>query len=350
MDNIKTLKVSVDHSIHKAIKKMDEGGIGFCVCVDRSDCVMGVITDGDFRRAILKGVKLDQSIEKIMNRNFLYLTKDYQKHEVEKIFSGGVVKHIPVLDDGKLIEIITEDRFYDIQGKSRELTLTNPVVIMAGGKGTRLDPFTRILPKPLIPLGEDPIIKVIMDLFGQYGMQDFYITLNDKGKMIKAYFHDHDLGYKLNFVEEEKMLGTAGSLKLLQNKLITSFFVSNCDIIIKSDYGKILDFHHERKNVLTLVGSMQHHTIPYGVCDIENGGDLIAIREKPEYDFLINTGLYILEPDILRLIPENTYFDMTDLIASIQAEGLKVGVFPVSEKAWIDVGQWSEYRNAIQQL
>jgi dTDP-glucose pyrophosphorylase len=350
MDNIKIYKVSIDHSIRKAIKNMDEGGIGFCVCVDRFDKVIGVISDGDFRRAILKGVKLDESAEKIMNRNFVYLTKDYQNPEVEKIFSGGVAKHIPVLDDGNMIDIITEESFYVIKGKSRKLSLTNPVVIMAGGKGKRLDPFTRILPKPLIPLGEDPIIKVIMDMFGQYGMKDFYITLNDKGKMIKAYFHDHDLGYNLNFIEEGKMLGTAGSLKLLQKKLTTPFFVSNCDIIIKSNYSKIMDFHRERANTLTLVGSMQHHTIPYGVCDIKNGGDLLSIREKPEYDFLINTGLYILEPSILKLIPENTYFDMTDLIASIQEEGLKVGVFPVSEKAWIDVGQWTEYRNAIQRI
>jgi len=348
MDNINIYKISVDYSIRKAMKKIDEGGIGFGVCVNNSDSVIGVISDGDFRRAILKGVELDESVEKITNRNFLYVNKDYQTHELEDIFSGGVAQYIPILDDGKLIELISEDSFYKINRKSRKLTLTNPVVIMAGGKGKRLDPFTRILPKPLIPLGEDPIIKVIMDNFGHCGMKDFYITLNDKGKMIKAYFHDHNLGYNLTFIEEGKMLGTAGSLKLLQKNLNTPFFVSNCDIIINNDYGKILDFHLERKNALTIVGSMQHHTIPYGVCEIANGGDLVAIREKPEYDFLINTGLYILDPSVLRLIPENTYFDMTDLIARIQDEGLRVGVFPVSEKSWIDVGQWTEYQKAIQ--
>ena len=157
---------------------------------------------------------------------------------------------------------------------------------MAGGKGMRLDPFTRILPKALIPLKNDPIIKVIMDMFGNYGMQDFYITLNDKAKMIKAYFHDHDSDYNLNFIDEGKPLGTAGSLKFLQGKIKEPFFVSNCDIIIKNDYGKIFNFHQDKKNALTLVGSMQHHTVPYGVCEIEKGGDLITIREKPEYEII----------------------------------------------------------------
>ena len=221
---------------------------------------------------------------------------------------------------------------------------------MGGGKGTRLDPFTRILPKPLIPMGNDPIIKIIMDEFGKYGMSDFYITLNNKGKMIKAYFHDHNLPYKINFIEEQKPLGTAGALKLIKPKLKETFFVSNCDIIIKSDYNDIIKFHKERKNSLTLVGSMQHYTIPYGVCEIENGGDLISIREKPQYDFLTNTGMYVLELDVLNLIPGDTYFDMTDLIKAIQGKGQKVGVFPVSKESWIDVGQWAEYKNAIQKI
>ena len=168
--------------------------------------------------------------------------------------------------------------------------------------------------------------------------------------MIKAYFHDHDLGYNLHFIEEEEALGTAGSLKYLQKNLNKRFFVSNCDIIIRSNYNNILNFHCERGNALTLVGSMQHHIVPYGVCEIENGGDLISIREKPEYDYLTNTGMYILERNILKLIPDDTYFDMTELISAIQKEGLKVGVFPVSEKSWVDIGQWVEYQKAIQSL
>jgi len=350
LEDIRKYVIKNDLNIRSSVKLLDKGGIGFCICVDEKDTVVGVISDGDFRRAILNGIKLDESVDKIMNHKFMYLKNNYEKREVEEIFSNNVTKHIPVLKNGKLLEIITEESFYGLKRKRKKPEMSNPVVIMAGGKGARLDPFTRILPKPLIPMGDDPVIKVIMDNFSEFSMNDFYITLNDKGKMIKAYFQDHNLGYNLKFIEEEKPLGTTGSLKLLQGEIGGSFFVSNCDIIINCDYSHIYKYHKERKNALTMVGTMQHYTVPYGVCEIENGGDLIAIREKPEYDFLTNTGLYILEPLVLKLIPENKYFDMTDLIVKVKEKGLPVGVFPVSKKAWIDVGQWTEYRDAIEQL
>ena len=347
IEKIKKYQVIEKTLIRGAIKQMDKGGMGFCVCVDNNEKVIGVISDGDFRRAILKGIQLDEPIENIMNQDFLYVNKNFKQREIDEIFTGDFARHVPVIDNGKLLDIITEESFYGIKREKRKPSLNNAVVIMAGGKGTRLDPFTRILPKPLIPLGDEPIIKVIMDEFVSYGMKEFHVTLNDKSRMIKSYFHDHDSEYNLNFIEEGKPLGTAGSLKLLQRKLKNPFFVTNCDIIIKSDYEKIFKFHQERNNALTLVGSMQHHTVPYGVCEIENGGDLIRIYEKPEYDFLTNTGLYILDQDVLNFIPDNTYFDMTDLIATIQDDGLRVGVFPISEKSWIDVGQWEDYNKII---
>jgi dTDP-glucose pyrophosphorylase len=350
MDNIIKYTISKNLIVRDALKSMDKGGIGFCVAVDSEGKVVGVLSDGDFRRAILKEISMEDSIEVIINKDFYYVNKGYKNSDVDVIFNKTVAQHIPVVDDSRLVDIITEESFYGINRDSKKEQLINSVVIMAGGKGTRLDPFTRILPKPLIPMGNDPIIKIIMDEFGSYGMRDFYITLNDKGKMIKAYFHDHNLPYKINFIEEQYPLGTAGALKLLQGKFKEPFFVSNCDIIIKSDYSDIFKFHKERENSLTLVGSMQHYTIPYGVCEIKNGGDLISIREKPQYDFLTNTGMYVLEPDLLSLIPSDTCFDMTDLIKVIQNKGQKVGVFPVSEKSWIDVGQWSEYKNAIQKM
>jgi len=349
MLELEKYKIKNSISIRKAIKQLDEGGIGFCVCIDYKDRVIGVMTDGDFRRAILDGLDLNNNVEKIVNRKYIYVQKNYTRKEVDTIFSDTVARQIPVLDGNKLVDIITEKNIYGIEKRKTKTILDKNVVIMAGGKGTRLDPFTRILPKPLIPLGNDPVIKVIMDEFGAYGMKDFYVTLNDKKKMIKAYFQDHDLDYNIKFIEEEKPLGTAGSLKFMQRIFTESFFVSNCDNIIRCNYGDIVKYHQERKNSLTLVGSIQHHTVPYGVCEIENGGDLISIREKPEYDFLTNTGLYIIEPFVLSLIPDDTYFDMTDLIGKAQESGLKVGVFPVSEKSWIDVGQWAEYKNISDQ-
>ena len=350
MDNINKYKIRNNLNIREAIKLLDKGGIGFCVVVSDNDKVVGVISDGDFRRAFLQDISLDDSIELIVNKDFYFVNKEYKRNELDNIFKKSVASHVPVLDDGLLVDIVTKEKFYGFRRKNKKEKLNNPVVIMAGGKGTRLDPFTRILPKPLIPLGDDPIIKVIMDEFGIYGMRDFYITLNDKGKMIKAYFHEHNLPYKINYIEEQKPLGTAGSLNLLQGKFKKAFFVSNCDIIIKSDYSDIFKFHKERNNSLTLVGSMQHYKIPYGVCEIENGGDLILIREKPQYDFLTNTGMYVLEPDVLSLIPRDTYFDMTNLIKSIQDKGQKVSVFPITEKSWLDVGQWTNYEKIIDDL
>lgn len=221
---------------------------------------------------------------------------------------------------------------------------------MAGGKGTRLDPFTRILPKALIPVGEKPVIEIIMDEYARYGMKNFHISVNSKSKMIKAYFGDQDSDYNISFIDEDKPLGTAGALRFLKDKFDNPFFVSNCDIIVRNNYYDILQFHKDGRYDLTVVGSMQHRTIPYGVCKFENGGLLKSIQEKPEYDFLVNTGMYLLNPHILRYIPENTYFDMTELINVLQKKAHKVGVYPVSEKSWVDIGQLTEYRTTIREL
>jgi NDP-sugar pyrophosphorylase family protein len=221
---------------------------------------------------------------------------------------------------------------------------------MAGGEGKRLDPFTRILPKPLIPLGDEPIIMLIMKEFAKFGMKHFNISLNDKGRMIKAYFHDHEMPFQIDYIEEDKPLGTAGALKYMSGKIDRPMFVSNCDIIVRADYTELLKFHNKGEYDLTLVASMRHFVIPYGVCEVGSQGDLIDISEKPEYDFLVNTGLYLLNPETLNLIPNDRAFDMTDLITEVRSNNMKVGVFPVSEKSWADIGQWTEYRETIKTL
>ena len=341
-------KVLLSFSIKKAVGQMDEGGIGFCVCVDHEDKVVGVISDGDFRRAVLVGHSLDDNVEKIMNRDFFYVSKNCSNKDIEDTFLDSGVQHIPVLSNGALIDIYTKERFFSGEINGYRATLDNPVVIMAGGKGTRMDPFTRILPKPLIPLGNEPVIKVIMAEFEKFGMNDFYISINNKGRMVKAYFHDHDLPYSIQYIEEEKPRGTAGALNYLVDKFDKPFFVSNCDVIIHTDYVSILDFHVQGAYDLTLVASMRHYTIPHGVCDVSDGGDLKGIREKPEYDLLVNTGLYLLEPTVLNLISDDQFFDMPDLINKVLERGLRVGAFPVSEKSWADVGQWEEYSKTLK--
>ena len=348
MKDINRYQVHKDVEIRGAIKKMDAGGIGLIVVIDDNGFVVGIVTDGDFRRSILENVQLDRPIHLVTNKNYVYIEGNYTQAEVRKLFNDVKIRHIPVLKNGKLCDIIVKDGLSLSKEVHRKINI--PTVIMAGGVGTRLDPFTRILPKPLIPMGDKPIIEIIMDEFAQFGVNDFYISINYKGRMIRAFFDDHPSTYKINYIEENKQLGTIGALKLLHKILKKPFFVSNCDIIIKDDYSTIYDFHKKGKYDLTLVASMQHHTIPYGVCEIENGGELKNITEKPEYDFLANTGMYILNPEMLNYIPKDTLFHITDLISELKKNNLKIGVYPVSGNSWIDVGQWTEYKNAIDKL
>jgi len=351
MQNLNKYIVFPENNIRTAIKKMDAGGIGFIVCAGEDNTVIGVISDGDFRRAILSGISLDENVLQIANRDFKHLLKGYSHDSAMELFNKTYAKHIPVLDNGKLVDIITKDAFFNREEEPEETSpLKIPLVIMAGGKGTRLDPFTRILPKPLIPIGDKPMIEVIMSEFAKCGINKFYISVNHKAKMIKAYFDDYDADFKIEYIDESQPLGTAGALKFLEEKIASTFFVSNCDIIIKDDYCKIHEFHKNGDFDLTIVASMQHHTIPYGVCEIGEGGHLVEIKEKPEYDFLVNTGVYLLEPSVLKLIPPNKYFDMPDLISKCQNSGFKVGVFPVSENSYVDVGQLAEYKKNIKLL
>lgn len=351
MKNINFYQVPSNTLIRIAIKKMDEGGIGLIVCVNDKNEVLGIVTDGDFRRAVLNGISLERTIMDISNTKYLYLYKDYSDEDVKSkfILTGG--KPIPVIKNKKLSDIITEEKYFkENEPLHTEKSMDIPVVIMAGGKGTRLDPFTRVLPKPLIPIGNQTIIELIMEKFSKFGVNDFHISINHKGKMIKAYFEDNTHKYRISFIEEPKPLGTAGSLKYIHSKLKGDILVSNCDIIIDADYQDIYEFHKDNNFDLTIIASMQHHKVPYGVCEIENGGHLQKLIEKPEYDFLVNTGFYVLNSKILPYIPDDTYFDMTDLIELLKTKKMNVGVYPVSEKSWIDIGQWQEYREALKVL
>ncbi|MFC1567546.1 nucleotidyltransferase family protein [Thermodesulfobacteriota bacterium] len=350
MDLLQKHIIQSTDSIKDAIKKIDVNNVNMLVVLDPSNRVLGVFTMGDFRKAVLKGLDINHDVSNVTNHEYLSLNRDFTEKEACHLFE--TVSDLPVIDNGKLVDVIARNEFLPAgevncaNGKIQNV----PVVIMAGGKGTRLDPFTRILPKPLIPIGTDAMIKVVMDEFARYGMNDFFITLNEKARMIKAYFHDHNHGYQIQYIEESKPLGTAGALKLLSGKVEDAFFVCNCDIIIHTDYSSIYEFHQRGSFELTLIASMQQYTIPYGVCEINKDGTLKEICEKPDYDFLVNTGLYILNPSLLELIPDNTYFDMTDLIKKEQENGLKVGVFPISEKSWIDVGQLGEYKRMVNKL
>jgi NDP-sugar pyrophosphorylase family protein len=218
---------------------------------------------------------------------------------------------------------------------------------MAGGFGTRLKPLTNVLPKPLIPIGEESILEKIMNSFHQYGCNNFFISVNYKASLIDYYLKNQNLPYQTNLFKEDKPLGTAGSLHLLKEKINQTFFVSNCDILINQDYAEILQFHQENKNEITLVAALKNYSIPYGTINTIENGILESLSEKPDLTFKINTGMYILEPHLLHEIPENTFFHITYLIEKVKNRNGNVGVFPISEKSWTDIGNWEEYLKII---
>jgi len=347
----KKLLISSNLSVKEAMRQMGKVGEKILFVVNSQNQLLGSLTDGDIRRWVLRDGSLMTNINRAYNKNPLFVKRPYTIENIKQLMLKRKISWIPVVNDQNEIEdVLLWRRVFSNKEYISMARIDIPVVIMAGGKGTRLDPFTKILPKPLIPIGDKSIIEIIMDRFHRFGINEFYLSMSHKSHMIKAYFEETRTPYKLHFIEEEKPLGTAGGLKFLQDRVKTSLFVSNCDIIIESDYSEILKFHKAKKYDITIVGSFRHFVIPYGICSIENGGTLTKIEEKPEYDYLVNTGMYVLKRDVLNLIPKNQFFDMTDLVTTAKERGGRVGVFPIDEKSWIDIGQWEEYHRTIRLL
>jgi len=351
MNNLSDFTIHHKTTIREAFKQETVNKGGCVIVVDDDNKVLGIVSDGDFRRAIWKRVSLEEPIISIMNDKFVSFDEgNYTSDDIKKAFLSKDIMQIPILQEGFLVDVIFRDDFYENKLNIVKPRLQIPVVIMAGGKGTRLDPFTRVLPKPLIPIGDKAVIEIIMDRFAEHGITDFYVSVNHKEKMIRAFFEDSHNRYTISYINEESYLGTAGALKYLEGKIDTPFIVSNCDIIIDADYTRISDFHRDGNYDLTLVVSVQHHVIPYGVCKLRNEGELDTMEEKPGYNFLVNTGLYILNPDVLSFIPPGEQFNMTDLIKKLRDNNRRIGVYPVSEESWTDVGQWGEYKKAMEKI
>ena len=349
----KKLLISDDISIIDAFKRLDETAGKALLVVGAENILLGSLTDGDIRRYLLSGNRLEDNISGAFKRNPIFiLDEEYSVETARKILLRYKLSLLPIVDKThRVVNVVFWDKLFDednITRMKRKRRIHVPVVIMAGGKGTRLDPFTKILPKPLIPVGDKPVIELIMDKFHECGMQDFHITLNHRSKMIRAYFEEFKTKYSINYIDEEQPLGTAGGLRFLPHTVKGPIFVSNSDIIIEEDYAKILNFHNRNKNVITIVASIKNYDIPYGVCEIENGGVLKNINEKPSYSFLVNTGMYILNSSVLALIPKGEFYHITDLIQDAKSKGNKVGVFPISEKSWIDIGEWEKYKKALE--
>ena len=339
--------IDTEYTVKAAIEKMEKELIKAVVVVGTENKVAGLFANGDMRSFFLRGGNLSANICEAMNHKpRLYHSVDEIETERESI--TRVI--YPIVDDNDVIVDILDFESLQNSGRISDALKDIPLVIMAGGKGTRLYPYTKILPKPLIPIGDVTITERIIESFKRYGCNNVIMILNHKANMIKAYLSELDKDYRISFVEEDKFLGTAGGLKLIKDFVHTTFFLSNCDILVNADLECIYKTHIARKNKITFVCSMKDIVIPYGVIETDEDGMIKQMREKPGFSFLINTGLYMIEPDVLEDIGKDEFIHLPDLAQRYLDRGENVGVFPISEKSWLDMGQFNEMENMIKSL
>lgn len=334
-------------SILDALKLMDVVNTKLLIINNNDGTFFGLVSIGDIQRAILKNENLQNPVENIIRKSIRIATVNDSFDIIKKTMIDHRIEFMPVLGKENKIEDIY--LWEEIIGKVESLVkpINLPVVIMAGGFGKRLKPLTNILPKPLLPIGDKTIIERIIDNFMDFGCNEFYVSVNYKAEMIKHYFSTLDINYKIYFFQETEPLGTAGSIHLIKDRLKSAFFVSNCDILIKGDYSDIYNYHKENKNDFTIISTLKHLNIPYGTLEFSEKGFLTKLVEKPELTFKINSGMYVMEPWLLDEIPENKFFHITDLIEKLMKKNKRVGVFPLSENAWTDIGEWNQYLTLI---
>ena len=348
LDKIKNRIISADTTIIQALKKMDVEMVKL-LFVFENDKFLGILTIGDIQRAIIKNVDMNDTVLSILDKNKIYAKVTDSLDVIKKKMYELRSECMPMVGDGnRLLDVYFWKEMFSDGKRERTDKIDVPVVIMAGGLGTRLKPLTNIIPKPLIPVNEKTILETIIDQFKDIGCIKYYISVNYKSEIIEYYFAHLDKKYDITFLKEDKPLGTIGSVSLLKGKIDKPFFVSNCDIIVDQDYRDVYDYHVNNKNDITIVTAIKSFHIPYGVIETGDNGLMKGISEKPDVSYMINTGVYIIEPQLINEIPENTFYHITDLIEKVRKNGGRVGCFPVSEKSWTDIGDWNEYLKTIE--
>ncbi|PKM67422.1 MAG: nucleotidyltransferase [Firmicutes bacterium HGW-Firmicutes-2] len=314
--------------------------------VIRDGLFVAAITDGDIRRWILRKGNLDTKVKDIANYNPKFLLEK-DKTKAKDFMKKHSVEAIPILDkENNIVSVL----LWNDEEVEPKRNLNVPVVIMAGGLGTRLYPYTKILPKPLIPIGEIPIVEHIINRFHQYGSDQFFLVVNHKKNMIKAYFNEIEKPYQVDFADEDKPLGTGGGLSLLKGKVNSTFILSNCDILIEEDYEKIYKYHKKENYLITMVCSLKNIKIPYGVIEISDTGEIESMKEKPELTFFANTGMYIVEPKVIIELKENSAIGFPDIIEQYKSQGEKIGIYPISDNSWMDMGQIDDMEEMRRRL
>lgn len=327
----------------KALAQMDQNDSKLLIVGTEAD-FFSVLSIGDIQRHLLKNQDYSTEVRAIVRKNVIVASSKMSRSEIADLMIARRIEFMPIVDDGKITDILFWGDIIEHDKAAKPLPPEIPVVIMAGGFGTRLRPLTNVIPKPLVPIGEKPIMERIIDSFTRCGTRRFYATVNYKAEFIKFYFNNiENREYDLQYYVEDKPLGTAGSLHLLKDEIKSTFFVSNCDIQIDQEYADILEYHRMNQNDLTVVAAIKNYSIPYGTIETAENGVLKKLNEKPTLTFQVNTGVYVLEPHLLNEIPEDEFFHITHLMEKITNRNGRVGVFPISEGSWTDIGVWDEY-------
>ena len=344
------MKIILNSNIKQAIKILNKYGTRTLVVLNKNNQVIGTLSDGNIRRSILKGVNLESSINDIYNNNPIVIYENeinFQK--LKKIFLKKKIQLIPIINKKKelktifyLEDIIKHEEFNNLNDEYNNLG----VIIMAGGKGLRMKPYTNFFPKPLLPINnDDTVIDKIILKFLNFKINNFYITTNYKHKIIDNHFKHYKSKIKYKLIKEKKFLGTAGSLFNFKNLKQDLFFVTNCDVLVDENYKEIINFHKKKKNDLTIVASKNTIKFPYGVCLMDDKKQFLRMEEKPSYNFFFNIGLYLFNRNLFKILKKNQKLEMNDLISKIKNQKKKIGIFEIGQDNWKDFGNWKSFNN-----
>jgi dTDP-glucose pyrophosphorylase len=340
MHNIDKILLKEHDTLKTALTLIDQGTMRITIVVDKDRRLLGTLNDGDIRRAILNGYDLSATI-----KNIYYKTPTvcYISDTKETIIKKAIQNHvyqIPIVDENYIL-IDVEDLATLLKNEKKK----NKVILMAGGLGTRLAPLTDNIPKPLLKIGTKPILETIIENFKNYGFTDIIISVNYKAQMIKEYFGDGvRFGVNIEYIEETKRLGTAGALSLLKEKPNEPFFVMNADLLTNVNFSHLLDFHLQGNSIATMCVREFQYQVPYGVVEIQKD-KIKCIVEKPIKKFFVNAGIYLLNPMILDIIPNDQFYDMPTLFQELVNKDDEVLSFPIHEY-WLDIGQYNDFVQA----
>lgn len=337
--------VDIKFSVRETIQTIDKSALQIALVVDQQKRLLGTVTDGDVRRGILRGIAVEEPVTKIMNSSPLVLRVGENRAPIINQAKALKLRHLPLVDDKNVIQDLIFVYGAEPDVNAEITPKDNLVVLMAGGLGLRLRPLTDKTPKPLLKVGEKPIIEIILNNFIKHGFRNFHISVNYKGDMIKDYFKDGSKwGVSIRYLDEKKRLGTAGALGLIQKKPKAPFIVMNADVLTNVDFSLLLDYHLSLNNSATMCVREFDYQIPYGVVRLEKN-KIVGIEEKPIMRSFVSAGIYVLNPDVFRYIPKNEYYDMPTLFEDLIRENHVTSVFPIREY-WRDIGQIDDYRQA----